>query len=68
MDFQTPTAVYFRDQIAFPFFEHYLKDGPAAELPKSGRFPNRLEPLDQENAWPPANAVKRSLYLHANEN
>lgn len=66
MDFQTPTAVYFRDQIAFPFFEHYLKDAPPAELPRGLVFQTGANRWIRENAWPPANAVKRSLYLRAN--
>jgi putative CocE/NonD family hydrolase len=66
MDFQAPTAEYFREQIAFPFFEHYLKDGPAAELTKAVVFQTGSNRWIRENAWPAANAVKRSLYLHAN--
>jgi predicted acyl esterase len=38
MDFQAPTARYFRDQIAFPFFEHYLKGGAPPELPAASVF------------------------------
>jgi putative CocE/NonD family hydrolase len=66
MDFQEPTGVYFRDQIAFDFFEHYLKGGPAAELPRVRVFQTGTNRWINENAWPPANAVKKSLYLHAN--
>ena len=66
MDFQAPTAVYFRDQIAFAFFEHYLKGGPSAELPRARVFQTGTNRWVSENAWPPANAVRKSLYLHAN--
>lgn len=66
MDFQTPTAVYFRDQIAFAFFEQHLKDGPPAELPSAVVFQTGANRWIRENAWPPENAVRRSLYFHAN--
>ena len=66
MDFQTPTSVYFRDQIALAFFEHYLKDGPPAELARAVVYQTGTNRWIREDAWPPANAVKRALYLHAN--
>ena len=67
MDFQTPTSAHFRE-IAFSFFEHYLKGGPTAELPRAVVFQTGANRWLSENAWPPVHAVERSLYLRANRN
>jgi putative CocE/NonD family hydrolase len=66
MDFQASTAAYFREQIAFSFFEHYLKGGPQAELPKALVFQTGTNRWLTESAWPPGSAVRKSLFLHAN--
>ena len=66
MDFETQTAVYFRDQIAFRFFERYLKGRQSAALPKVLAFRTGDTRWITEIAWPPTNAVNRPLYLHAN--
>jgi putative CocE/NonD family hydrolase len=66
MDFQSPTSLYFRDQMAFSFFEHYLKAGPPPELPRAVVFQTGTNRWIKEDAWPPGNAVKRPLYLRAN--
>jgi putative CocE/NonD family hydrolase len=58
--------VYFRDRIAFSFFEHYLKGGPPGELSRALVFQTGTNRWISESAWPPANAVKKSLYFHAN--
>ena len=65
MDFQSSTAAYFRGEIVYPFFEHYLKDGPMTELPKAIVFQTGANRWVRESAWPPADAQRKSLYLHA---
>jgi putative CocE/NonD family hydrolase len=54
IDFGHPTAVYFQDEVEFPFFDHYLNDGPEPNLPEALVFEtgaNRWRRFDQ---WPPA--------------
>ncbi len=66
MHFEASTAAYFRDQIAFPFFEHYLKGGAPPNLPGTLIFQTGANRWINESAWPPENACKKSLFLHAN--
>lgn len=59
------TTAFFRDQ-AFPFFEHYLKDAPAPQLPGALAFDTGKNWWRRYASWPPAGAQIRSLFLHAN--
>jgi putative CocE/NonD family hydrolase len=60
--FGAPTSLYYRNEIEFPFFRHYLKGNgapaPAAQMFLTGR--NVWKTLPQ---WPPANAAPQRLYL-----
>lgn len=60
------TEAFFRDQIAFPFFEHYLKDQPAADLPQAWMYETGSNRWMRYTEWPPKNADQKTLYLHAN--
>ena len=59
------TEAFFRDQIAFPFFEHYLKDKPAPNLPIAYVYQTGSNQWMQYREWPPSNAQQKTLYLHA---
>jgi len=59
------TGAYYRDQIALPFFEHYLKDKPAADLPKATVYETGSNQWQRYAEWPPKNAEQKTLYLHA---
>jgi putative CocE/NonD family hydrolase len=60
------TEAFFRDQIAFPFFEHYLKDKPSADLPEAWMYETGSNRWMRYTEWPPKNAAEKTLYLHAN--
>jgi hypothetical protein len=66
MDFGSQTGAFFRDAVLFPFFEHYLKDAPAPDLPGALAFETGRNQWRRYESWPPANARPRNLYLHAN--
>jgi putative CocE/NonD family hydrolase len=66
MEFGSQTGVFFRDQILFPFFEHYLKDAAAPDLPGALAYETGTNQWRRYEIWPPAGAQPRSLYLHAN--
>jgi hypothetical protein len=66
MDFGSQTGAFFRDAVLFPFFEHYLKDAPAPDLPGALAFETGSNQWRRYESWPPANARPRNLYLHAN--
>jgi hypothetical protein len=61
----TKTGPWFRDSIEVPFFMHYLANGPAVSLPKVLVYRTGGERWDRYDAWPPKNALSKSLYLSA---
>jgi uncharacterized protein len=65
-EFGSNTSVFFRDKILFPFFEHYLKDTPAPDLPGALAFETGTNQWRRYASWPPPGALPTNLYLHAN--
>ena len=65
LDFGSDTGTYFRTNVLFTFFEHYLKDAPAPELPGALAFETGTNRWQRYPSWPPPGARPRSLYLHA---
>ncbi|HEU5457157.1 MAG TPA: CocE/NonD family hydrolase [Terracidiphilus sp.] len=64
ISFNAKTADYFRSEVQFPFFEHYLK-GKGAALPKAVVFETGTNVWRHFNAWPPKAATPTMLYFHA---
>jgi len=64
VQFDAKTAEYFRAMIQFPFFEYYLK-GKGSTGPKAWVFETGTNVWRKHDAWPPASARARTLYLHA---
>lgn len=64
LNFHVKTAAFFREQIQFPFFMHYLKDAPA-ELPEAWMFLTGLDEWRKLDAWPPKDVQPQTLYFHA---
>ncbi len=64
LSFGVKTGEFFREQIQFPFFMHYLKDKPAA-LPEAFMFLTGINEWRRHEAWPPKDA--RALTLHFRE-
>ena len=64
--FDAKTSEFFRENIEFPFFEHYLKGKGAAQLPE-GRACSRPARTSgaRIDAWPPKAAAAKTLYFHA---
>ncbi len=63
ISFGSETAVFYRDNIEFPFFEHWLKDKAWTPLPKAYTFETGTDLWKQYAAWPPPEAKPRILYL-----
>jgi putative CocE/NonD family hydrolase len=63
VSFASDTADYYRKNILFPFFEHYLKATGEAKLPKAYVFETGTNVWRQYQAWPPPNAIKKMLYF-----
>jgi len=64
--FDGSPSEYFRQNIQFPFFEHYLRDVPVKALPKAYVFETGSNAWHQYDAWPPKPATPKMLYFHAN--
>jgi hypothetical protein len=64
IQFNSNTSAYFRANIQFPFFEHYLK-GKGAALPKAVVFETGANVWHKLDAWPPKAAAHKTLYFHA---
>jgi len=64
VQFNAKTSEYFRANIQFPFFEHYLK-GKGAAQPKAIVFETGTNVWRSFDAWPPKAATPKMLYLHA---
>ena len=63
VQFNAKTGEYFRTNIQFPFFEHYLK-GKDAALPKAIVFETGTNVWHRLEAWPPKAATAKTLYFH----
>jgi len=64
VSFNAKTGEFFRANIQFPFFEHYLKDKPNT-LPEAYVFETGTNVWRQYPAWPPAPAKPRMLYFRS---
>ena len=60
--FGAKTSLFYRDQIEFPFFEHFLKGKPDPQLPEAFVFETGRNEWQKRDAWPPKNAAARSIY------
>jgi uncharacterized protein len=65
-DVQSRAAEYYREHIAFPFFEHFLKNEADPHLSEAEVFETGSNVWRQYDTWPPANTEERKIYLRAN--
>ena len=66
VSFGVKTAVFFREQIEFPFFMHYLKDAKS-DLPEAFMFLTGINEFRRHSEWPPKGAKPLTLYFEAGE-
>jgi putative CocE/NonD family hydrolase len=64
VQFNAKTGDYFRSNIQFPFFEHYLK-GKGAAQPKAVVFETGTNVWRSFDTWPPKTAAAKTLYFRA---
>ncbi len=64
VQFNAKTSEYFRVNVQFPFFEHYLK-GKGSELPRIIFFETGMNVWRRLDAWPPKAVATKTLYFHA---
>ncbi|HEY3704904.1 MAG TPA: CocE/NonD family hydrolase [Terracidiphilus sp.] len=65
IQFNAKTSDYFRANVQFPFFEHYLKGRSAGAQPKAVVFETGTNVWRHFEQWPPKEATARTLYFHA---
>ena len=65
VQFDAKTSEYFRAQVQFPFFEHYLKGKSAGAQPKAVVFETGTNVWRHFDTWPPKEATSKILYFHA---
>ncbi len=66
IDFGSDVSTYFRDNVEFPFFDHYLRGGPDPHLPRALMFETGANKWDSFNAWPPK-VKHENLYFGDNK-
>ncbi|HEV7842997.1 MAG TPA: CocE/NonD family hydrolase, partial [Pyrinomonadaceae bacterium] len=64
VQFALKSAAFFREQIQFPFFMHYLKDR-SVDLPEAFMFLTGINEWRRFDAWPPKSAIPMTLYFRA---
>lgn len=64
IDFGSATGEYYRQRIQAPFFAKHLKDRGDFKAAEATVFESGSNQWRTFTAWPPAEAVTRSLYFH----
>src|SRR5271157_792005 len=65
VQFGSKTSLFYRDQIEFPFFNHWLKGKDDPKLPEAFVFETGTNQWRKEDAWPPSDVQPKELYLQA---
>lgn len=63
VNFGSKTGVYYRENIEFPFFMHYLKGKGNEQFPKAWVFQTGVNQWRKFDSWPPKDAAPQTLYL-----
>ncbi len=66
IQFGAKTALFYRDEIEFPFFDHFLKGGEDPRLPEAYVFETGKNRWERRDAWPPRDTKVETLYAHDN--
>jgi predicted acyl esterase len=66
INFGSKTGAFYRERIELPFFLHYLKQKGDGNLSKAWIFEAGMNQWRRFDAWPPRNAVERTLHLAPN--
>ncbi len=61
--FNSPTSVYYREQIEFPFFQYYLKGKGSPDFPEARVFETGTNQWREFDTWPPKKTQRRSIFL-----
>jgi putative CocE/NonD family hydrolase len=62
--FGSKTAAWYREQVEFPFFMHYLKDAPEPKLAEATVFDIGADHWKEFKTWPPQETTPQTLYFN----
>ena len=65
ISFHAKTAEFYREKIELPFFRHFLKGDTNYTAIEAQVFETGVDQWRRFDAWPPRQAVARTLYLRA---
>jgi uncharacterized protein len=65
INFHAKTGDFYREKIELPFFRHFLKDDTNYTATEAHVFETGTHQWRRFDAWPPKQAVARTLYLQA---
>lgn len=63
IDFKSATSEWYQKNLEFPFFNHFLKNGPPPEMARITSFDTGLKKWFDFERWPPQNAERGKFYL-----
>jgi putative CocE/NonD family hydrolase len=63
LEWNAKTGPWFREQVEFPFFAHYLKDRPMEALAEATVFVTGRNEWRRHDTWPPREAQRRTFYF-----
>ena len=63
INFEQATSAHYQEKIEYPFFMHYLKDGPQHHLAEATIFLTGSNQWKNFDTWPPADTEKKTLYF-----
>jgi len=63
--FDVKTGIDYRTKVEFPFFNYYLKDKGALDLPEAYVFETGSNQWKSYDQWPPKEAKEKNIYLHS---
>ena len=63
VNFASKTALYYRENIEFPFFLYYLKGKGDGKFPKAWLFQTGVNQWRKFDSWPPKETVQTDLFL-----
>jgi len=63
IEFGSKTGKKFRDEVQFPWFEHYLRDGADPKLPEAMMFESGTNKWLNFPVWPPRNVENQLVLL-----
>ncbi|AEU38183.1 CocE/NonD family hydrolase [Granulicella mallensis] len=66
IDFGSEAGTFYRENIEAPFFAHYLKNADWTPLPKAYVFETGSNVWKKYDAWPPKQAVAKTIYFQPN--